>query len=158
MVGRAVGGGRGRLYRGGRGGGPALSPEAVAVMARGETIYTELCFACHGADGRGEPIPGEAGTRAPSLVGSSRVLGHREYVIKTLLHGLTGPIDGERFSEVMIPMGMNPDDWVSAIGSYVRNSWGNRGTFITPADVARVRAATADRTSSWTIEDLEATG
>ena len=32
---------------------------------------------------------------APSLVGSPRVNGHRDYVIKTLLHGLTGPIEGK---------------------------------------------------------------
>ena len=31
---------------------------------------------------------------APSLAGSPRVQGHRDYMIKTLLHGLTGPIDG----------------------------------------------------------------
>ena len=27
-------------------------------MARGGAIYTELCFSCHGDDGRGTPVPG----------------------------------------------------------------------------------------------------
>ena len=31
-----------------------------------------------------------AGTRAPALAASPRVLGHPDYTIKALLHGLTG--------------------------------------------------------------------
>ena len=60
---------------------------------RGDTIYKELCFSCHGDDGRGTPQPGAAAgmMMAPSLAGSPRVQGHRDYVIKTLLHGWTGP-------------------------------------------------------------------
>lgn len=144
---------------GGRGGGggaaPAMSPVETAALEKGKTIYGELCYACHGEDGRGEPMPGApAGTtRAPALAGSPRVIGHRDYVIKTLLHGLTGPIDGDRYAEVMVPMGMNTDDWVASIGSYVRNSFGNRESFITASDVARVRTSTTGRTTSWTVEE-----
>ena len=79
---------------------------------------------------------------APPLAGSPRVQGHRDYVIKALLHGLTGPIGDRTYTEVMVPMGAQNDDWIAAIGSYVRNSFGNTASFITPADVARVRAAT----------------
>ena len=35
---------------------------------------------------------------APALAGSPRVQGHPDYVIRTLLHGLTGPIDGKTLS------------------------------------------------------------
>jgi hypothetical protein len=38
----------------------------------------------------------------------------------------------------------------------VRNSFGNSGTFATPQDVARVRAATGDRKTPWTVPELEA--
>ena len=86
-------------------------------------------------------------TRAPALASSPRVLGHQDYVIKTLLHGLTGPVNGTTYAEVMVPMGQSPDDWIAAIGSYVRNSFGNRASLIAAADVARVRAATAGRKS-----------
>jgi hypothetical protein len=37
---------------------------------------------------------------------------------------VTGPIDGQKFDEVMIPMGTNPDQWIADVASYVRNSWG----------------------------------
>ena len=38
----------------------------------------------------------------------------------------------------------------------MRNSFGNRGPFVTAADVARVRAATANRKTMWTLPELEA--
>ncbi|MGH9308231.1 MAG: DUF7133 domain-containing protein, partial [Vicinamibacterales bacterium] len=142
--------------RGGRGGPPPFSAGELETMKRGDTIYKELCFSCHGDDGRGAPMPGttDGSLMGPSLAGSIRAQGHRDYVIKTLLHGLTGPVDGKTYSTgVMAPMGTNADEWVAAVGSYVRNAFGNVGSFITPADVARVRAA-APRTSLWTVEEL----
>ena len=66
-------------------------------------------------------------TLAPSLAGSPRVNGHRDYVIKTLLHGLSGPIDGKSYPQVMVAMGSNKDQWIADITSYVRNSFGNTG-------------------------------
>jgi hypothetical protein len=93
---------------------------------------------------------------APSLAGSPRVQGHRDYVIKTLLHGLTGPVADRTFTEVMVPMGFQTNDWVAAIGSYVRNAFGNNASFISPADVARVRALTASRKTNWTVPEIEA--
>ena len=142
---------------GGRGLPPPLPPADAAVVARGQVIYNELCFSCHGVDGRGEPRPGgPAGTTmAPSLAGSPRVLGHRDYVINAILHGLTGPIDGESYVEVMVPMGSNQDEWVASVASFVRNGFGNNASLVTPADVARVRAATAARKTMWTARELE---
>ncbi len=140
-------------------GGPLLTPEQQDLMQRGEGIFNEVCFSCHGPDGHGQPLAGaEPGvTMAPPLAGSPRVQGHRDYVIKVLLYGLTGPVDGSTYTQVMVPMGAtNKDDWIAAIGSYVRNSFGNTGSFITPADVARVRATTAGRKTSWTVESLTA--
>jgi mono/diheme cytochrome c family protein/glucose/arabinose dehydrogenase len=140
---------------GGRGG--ALTPEQRNSLERGGAIYTELCFACHGPDGRGTPTPGAAAgsTLAPSLAGSPRVNGHRDYVLKSVLHGLSGSIDGKTYPQVMVAMGSNSDQWIADVASYVRNSFGNTGTLATTADVARVRAA-AGRTRPWTVAELEA--
>ncbi len=147
----------GRGGFGGRGGPPPFSTDEQAVMDRGATVYKELCFSCHGDDGRGTPQPGAASglLMAPSLAGAPRVEGHRDYVVKTLLHGLDGPLDGKLYGAgVMVPMGTNRDEWVASIASYVRNSFGNRGSFVTPADVARVRAATARRKTTWKVDEL----
>jgi mono/diheme cytochrome c family protein len=141
---------------GGRGGTGGLSAEVQATLQRGATIYTELCSTCHGADGRGTSVDG-APMLGPALIGSNRVQGHRDYVIKTLLHGLTGTIDGRTYAGgVMVPMGANTDEWVATIGSYIRSGFGTTGWRITPADVARVRAANADRKTPWTVSELEA--
>nr|PZN85197.1 MAG: sorbosone dehydrogenase [Acidobacteriota bacterium] len=141
---------------GGRGGAaaPERTPAELEMLERGESIYNELCFSCHGEDGMGAERPGSPLASAPPLAGSTRVTGHRDYVIKVLLHGMQGPIGGVSYTDVMIPMGQQSDDWIAAVGSYVRNAFGNRATLIMPEDVARVRAATADRTTSWTVDEL----
>jgi mono/diheme cytochrome c family protein/glucose/arabinose dehydrogenase len=144
--------------RGGGRGGAAVNPAVQQMMERGAAIYTELCFSCHGDDGRGQPLSGApAGTlMAPSLSGSPRVNGHRDYVINALVHGLTGPVDGASYSQVMVPMGASTDEWIASIATYVRASFGNGGGLVTAADVARVRATTAGRSAPWTAADLEA--
>jgi hypothetical protein len=55
----------------------------------------------------------------------------------------------------MIPMGQQSDEWIASVASYVRNAFGNRAPLVTAEDVARVRAATKSRTTSWTLADLE---
>jgi mono/diheme cytochrome c family protein/glucose/arabinose dehydrogenase len=143
--------------RSGRG-GPSLTPEQQNSLERGGVIYTEVCFACHGSDGRGTPTPGGAAgaTLAPSLAGSARVNGHRDFAIKAVMHGLTGPVDGKTYPQVMVAMGSNKDQWVADVVSYVRNGFGNTGTFATSDDIARVRTATADRKTPWTVAELDA--
>jgi mono/diheme cytochrome c family protein len=141
----------------GRPGNNPFSAEELAAMQRGDAIYKELCASCHGDDGRGAPLPGAAaGTIiAPAFVGNPRITGHPDYVTKTLLHGLTGPLDGQVYAGgVMVAMGANSDEWVASAASYIRNTFGNSAPFVSAADVARVRAATAGRTATWTFDQL----
>ena len=94
-------------------------------------------------------------TLAPPLAGSPRVLGHRDYVIKVLLHGLTGDIDGQEFygAAVMVPMGSNTDEWIADVASYVRNASATPASVITPEQVAAVRKSTR-RPQPWTMAEL----
>ena len=50
-------------------------------------------------DGKGAPLGGatDGTTLAPPLAGSARVVGHRDYVVKVLLHGMTGALDGRNY-------------------------------------------------------------
>jgi mono/diheme cytochrome c family protein len=148
----------GRGFGPGRGAGPSYTAAEQSAIDRGGQIYRELCFACHGEDGFGAPRPGDTSgvTMAPRLAGSPRVNGHRDYVIKAVLHGVTGPLDGRTYTDVMIPMGENPDDWVAAVSSYVRTSFGNSGGVVSAADVKRVREETAGRKKPWTEAELAA--
>ena len=142
---------------GGRRGGP-LTPDDEKRLQQGSEIFGSLCFSCHGQDGTGKEMENAPpGTMiAPPLAGSPRVQGHRDYVIKVLLKGMTGPLDDKTYRDVMVPMG-GTDEWVANIASYVRNSFGNSAGMVTPADVARVRAETAARKAPWTLPELEAT-
>jgi mono/diheme cytochrome c family protein len=143
------------------GAGPVnLSIDQRRVLTRGESTYRELCVTCHAPDGKGAPMAGatDGTTLAPSLAGSARLVGHRDYVVKVLLHGLTGPIDGKRYGGdgVMVPMGMNTDEWIADVASYIRNAFGNSTVFVTPAYVASVRSASR-RKAMWTMAELEPT-
>jgi mono/diheme cytochrome c family protein len=143
-------------FGGGRRGGP-LTPDEEKRLQQGSDAFGSVCFACHGPDGMGTVMQNAPpGTMmAPPLAGSPRVVGHRDYVIKVLLKGMTGPIDGTTYRDVMVPMG-GTDESVAAIASYVRSSFGNTAGMVTAADVARVRAETAPRKTPWTLPELEA--
>ena len=144
--------------RTGRRNGAPLSPEQQSSLDRGGAIYTELCFSCHGENGRGTPTPGAAAgsTLAPSLAGSPRVNGHRDYAIKVLLHGLSGPIDGRRYPQVMVAMGGQQGS-VDSGRCLLRAQQlrqcrepGDRQT------TWRGSAAMGERKAPWTVEELDA--
>jgi mono/diheme cytochrome c family protein len=135
----------------------AFSPAQQEQMKEGETIYRNLCSTCHGEDARGVALTDskEGAMMGPPLAGSPRVTGHRDYVIKTLLHGLTGPLAGQTYTQVMLPMGAQNDQWIANIASFIRNEFGNSAPFVSPEEVARIRAATAGRKGMWTFGELE---
>ena len=142
---------------GGRGRAP-LTPAEEKRLQSGSDIFNAVCFSCHGSDGLGAPLAGgaEGATMAPPLAGSPRVQAHRDYIVKVLMRGLQGPVDGKTYHEVMVPLD-NTDEWVASIASYVRTSFGNNGDMVTPAEVARVRTEIASRKTPWTIDEVEAT-
>ena len=49
---------------------------------------------------------------------------------------------------------MSPDEELAAVLSYVRQSFGNDGTFIKPEDVAKVREATKDRVNFYMVDEI----
>jgi len=128
------------------------------LFERGEVIYKELCFACHGTEGLGMPLQGgqPGATMAPPLAGSSVVTGVAEGMIDVVLKGLTGPVNGKSYTALMVPMESYNDEWVAAVTSYIRNNFGNNTSFVDASDVARVRAAVKSHNAPWTREELQA--
>ncbi len=125
-------------------------------MDRGNVIYQQLCFSCHGPDGKGTPMPGQPGHKlAPSFVNNSRLLSDHDNSVRTLLHGLTGDLDGKKYEGLMVAMGTNNNEWIADITTYVRNSFGNKGGLTLPKQVAKLRTKHKDRTSPWTQQELE---
>ena len=125
-------------------------------MEHGKIIYQQLCFSCHGNDGLGAPMPGQPGEKlAPSFANSPRILGSGDSVLLTLLHGLTGPLDGRQYEGLMVSMANNDDQWVSDVSNYIRNSFGNKAAMLYPRDVAALREEHAARKTPWTQEEIE---
>jgi mono/diheme cytochrome c family protein len=125
-------------------------------LERGQEIFRSLCFACHGFDGAGMPIAGRAGaTLAPPLAGS-RTAVQGDAIVRVMLNGLAGPIDGKTYEAAMVPMATNNDQWIADVASYIRKAFGNSGKLITNKEVAALRKELAQRTTPWTIEELRA--
>ena len=125
-------------------------------IENGQEIFRSLCFACHGFDGKGMPFPGREGiTMAPPLAGSKTAV-QGDALLRVLLQGLAGPVDGKTYEAQMVTMGTNSDDWIADVASYVRKAFGNNGALATKDDVKKLRAATKARTAPWTIDELRA--
>jgi mono/diheme cytochrome c family protein/glucose/arabinose dehydrogenase len=134
----------------------ALTAEDQKVLLKGAAIFKQLCAICHGADGKGVSIGGSA-MPAPPLAGVKDVNGDPEKLIKILLHGLSGPIDGKTYADAMPALGSNDDEYISAVISYIRNDMGNKASIIKPADVKKVRDEHKGREKNWTIQELQNT-
>lgn len=134
-----------------------LSDRERVLMKKGEEIFSTICASCHGDTGRGVEIAGLKGAMlAPPLSGSKTINGNPKGGLYVLLKGLQGEIAGKKYEGLMIPMASNDDEWLASVLSYVRNSFGNRGTFVSPADVAQARKETAARAQPWTYAELQA--
>lgn len=135
-------------------GGDAATSDAgpEAVLTLGKTKYEQVCITCHMADGNGTPGV------FPSLVGSEWVnTAEAKVPISIVLHGLQGPISvkGETYEAVMQPWGMIPDADIAAILTYVRSSWGNSASAVTPEQVKAIRDSEGAR-GAWTADELKA--
>ena len=150
--------GKGLLYEPRRFDPVVFNPAQVKLLTKGQEIYQGLCFACHGTDGHGMAMEGlPAGTTlAPPLAGSRTVLSPHAAMVSVLLHGVTGPINGKTYDSIMPAQGDNDDEYVAAIVSYVRNSFGNSAPPVSPPEVATVRTRERGRTQPWSLAELQA--
>lgn len=107
-----------------------------ASIARGKLVYLQQCLACHQADASGVP------NMNPPLIKTRQVLGDKTALIRIVLNGLKGvDIDGDSFNGVMAPHPDLTDLEIADVLTYVRNSFGNKASAVTVAQVKAVRAA-----------------
>ena len=126
------------------------------AMENGKVIYQQLCFSCHGPDGKGTPMPGQPGHKlAPSFVKNGRLTDTPDTAILTLLHGLTGELDGREYEGLMVSMASNDDQWIADITTYLRNSFGHQGGLTRKDHVANLRKKFESRKTPWTQGELE---
>lgn len=101
----------------------------------GEMIYKKYCISCHQPDGGGVP------NMAPPLQQTSYVLGEKEPLIKIVLDGLKNvDINEETYNNPMPALGsVLKDQQIADVLTYVRNSFGNKASAVTAAEVKAVR-------------------
>ena len=128
------------------------------VYEKGAKIFQREshCATCHSTNGQGN------GVVYPTLVGSPWVTGSEERLVKLALHGMWGKLTVR--GKVYDPArGVPPmtafrdllnDKELAAVLTFVRNSWGNKGSVIDPATVARVRKESSGRNIFWKPEEL----
>ena len=133
-----------------------LEGEALALFEQGKEIYSRdgYCSTCHQPSGEGLSASG-----FPPLAGTEWVLGSEERLIKLTLKGLYGPIEvlGREYGN-MVPMtpfeNLLSDEEVAAVLTFVRNSFGNEASAISPDKVQEVRDAIKDKQGFYSPKEL----
>jgi mono/diheme cytochrome c family protein len=133
-----------------------LEGASKKLFVSGEQIYNRegFCVTCHQSDGKGL-----SASQFPPLAKSPWVTGSEERLIKLTLHGLMGPMElmGKSYSG-QVPMtpygGMLNDIEMASVLTFVRNTFGNKASPITPEMVKEVREKTKDKEGFYTPAEL----
>jgi len=104
----------------------SMTAPAAAQTADGKTLFAKNCAACHQAGGTG--IPGAF----PALKGNAFVQGDAGAVIATVLKGRAGM---PTFAAAL------DDEQMALVLTHIRQSWGNKATVVSTAEVTAARAS-----------------
>ncbi len=133
-----------------------LEGAAKELFVKGEKIYKRegFCITCHQPDGKGL-----SASQFPPLANATWVTGNEERLIKLTLKGMIGPIEvlGKKYPG-QVPMtpfgGMLKDDEIASVLTYVRNSFGNKASAISPETVKIVRGQIKDKEGFYSAAEL----
>ncbi len=115
--------------------------ESSLLMALGKTVYDARCASCHGPTGAGMP------PQYPPLAGNQSI--QMESAVNPIRMVLNGGLPPATSGNPQ-PYGMPPfaqilsDDEVAAVVTYIRSSWGNRGTPVSANQANALRSAPLD--------------
>ena len=113
---------------------PVLAQTKAERIEHGRVVYSQVCVACHQAEGQGIPLA------FPPLAKSDYLNADTDRAIKTVLLGLTGKVtvNGENYESIMPQLGLS-DEAIANVLTYVYNEWGNNGTVVPTSRVAEIR-------------------
>jgi mono/diheme cytochrome c family protein len=112
--------------------------ESSLLVSLGKTVYDARCATCHGAQGEGKP------PHWPPLAGNHSI--EMESAVNPIRMVLNGGYPPGTKGNPM-PYGMPPfagqlsDNEVAAVVTYIRTSWGNRGTAVSAREANELRSA-----------------
>lgn len=110
---------------------------SASSLVRGKLVYTNVCLACHMADGGGVQ------NMNPPLIKTTYVSGDKIALIKIVLNGFKEDVEinGQTYSNNMTPHADLKDQQIADVLTYIRKSFGNKFSDVTAAEVKKTRAA-----------------
>ena len=105
-----------------------------ASITRGKEIYNAQCVSCHQDQGEGiEDV-------YPPVAKSDYMMADKNRSIQQVIYGVSGEmkVNGKIYNSDMPAFDLT-DEQVSDVLNYIRNSWGNKGDAVLPADVKAQR-------------------
>jgi mono/diheme cytochrome c family protein len=104
-------------------------------MESGKKVYQKNCLTCHQVNGGGVP------KMNPPLINAAFVKGDKKKLIQWVLLGSVEkvPIDGKYYSNNMPPQATLQDQDIADVLTYIRNSFKNKASPITPTEVKNTR-------------------
>ncbi len=113
---------------------PVREVSMETLLKVGEDVYTTYCLQCHLKEGQGVK-----GTMPP-LAKSDWVQGEKDRLIRVVYQGLNGEIEvnGTKFNGVMPGFPQLSNEEISAVLTYIRNSFGNESEKILPHEVQTI--------------------
>lgn len=110
----------------------------VADLVEGKIIYDRYCLACHQANGTG--VPG----MYPPLTDTGWIQGEKNRLIGVLVNGLEGEIvvNNQVYHTAMPAHNYLSDKDIADVLTFVRSSFGNSASPVTPDEVRTFRKQT----------------
>jgi len=107
-------------------------------IAKGKQVFMQTCFVCHQLDGQGVL------NQIPPLAKADYLMADKERSVRLVLQGMTGDVvvNGKKYNGIMTPLNNLSDEEIANVLTYVRNSFGNSGDAVLPAEVRRIRSET----------------
>jgi mono/diheme cytochrome c family protein len=117
---------------------PKPKPVPAKTMAAGKKVYDTYCLVCHQQDGSGVP------KMNPPLTKTTYVLGDKTKLVQVILKGMKEEVEinGEFYENVMAAHDYLTDQEIADVTTFIRNSFGNKASIITAAEVKGIRAKT----------------
>jgi len=112
------------------------TPPEETEMKAGQAVYAKFCIACHEADGSGAPriyppLPANALLQSINPSSTLRIILDGAHTVTTPRAPNTGEMPA--YAKQLT------DEQIAAVTNYIRNSWGNAGPLVTPAQVVKAR-------------------
>lgn len=133
-----------------------ITDPTIVLKRDGEKVFKNIaqCATCHQENGTG------GANGCPPLAGSDWAAGGGpNRIIRLVLNGGSGPItvSGKQLSPsaAMTSFKDSLSDYqIAAVLTYVRSSWGNQASAVTPAQVAKIRDLVSNHRGPWSASEL----